>query len=286
MLWGAGDFFGGLATRTGSVLLVVLVSQTASLAAALALSLVAGEPLPSAEAAVWAVAGGVAGLVGVTTLYRALAGGTMGLVAPLTGVIAAAVPALIGIASGEPFGPVLGAGFVLALVAVAVISAPPRGGVPGAGGSGRMTGVGFLLVVLAGLGFAGFYLGIDRAHEAGLGPVLTLVLLRLGSCLSVIVAIATLRGTGRIGRLHGDRRTVRHALTSAALGDVLGNLVYIVANSIGTLSVTVVLGSLYPASTVVLAAIVVHERLSRRQLGGVALALGGALLITAGSAAG
>ena len=126
---------------------------------------------------------------------------------------------------------------------------------------------------------------IDRAHDAGLAPIGTLVALRLGSCLSVAVALVVLRGTGRVGRLHADRRTVRAALASAALGDVIGNLIYITANAIGTLSVTVVLGSLYPASTVVLAAIVLHERLTRQQLGGVALALAGAALISAGSIA-
>jgi len=283
ILWGAGDFLGGLASRRVAVLVVLACTQSAGLILALLVLLPSGEPSPPPEGLAWGLLAGASGLAGVALLYRALARGTMGIVAPATGLIAAAIPAAIGIAAGEPVTPLLAAGMAAALAAVVCISAPEGsrtrpGGRPSAGGPATVA-----IVVGSGLGFAGFYLGIDQAHLTGLGAVQTLVALRLASLGIIAVGLLLLRARGGRSALRFPRGRILAIVLVAALFDTSGNLLYIVANQVGLLSVTVVLGSLYPASTALLAAIVLRERLSRLRLAGVALALAGVVLIGTGS---
>src|SRR5947209_17790839 len=100
-LWGAGDFAGGLATKRAPVWSVVVGSQSAGLLLILALALASRQPLPGLSGAVWGSAAGLAGGVGVAALYAALASGSMGLIAPLTGVGATAIPIVFGVIAGE-----------------------------------------------------------------------------------------------------------------------------------------------------------------------------------------
>ena len=138
------------------------------------------------------------------------------------------------------------------------------------------------MILGSGLGFAGFYLGVDMAHAAGSSTVFTLVGVRITSATLAVVLLSLPVLAGRPIGIHVSRRVLLLA-SLAALGDTGGNALFIIANGLGSLSVTVVLASLYPVSTAILARIVLHERLSRVQLAGVALAVAGAALISAGS---
>ncbi len=282
--WGSGDFFGGLASRLGGLRPALVLSQLFGFLFALSLVSPANEPLPAAEGFAWAAAGGTAGLLGVGCLYLALSAGTMGLVAPMTGLIAAAIPAVIGIITGDPVGPALLLGMAVALVAVVVISLPDRQ--PGPlrtpvrqGSRARE----WALILVSGLGFAGFYLMVDHAHEAGSGTAWTLVGVRLAS---TTVALGLLLVPALARRPVGFQvsRKVLGLTFLTGLGDTGGNVFYIIATGLGSLSVTVVLASLYPVSTALWARIVLRERLTRTRLAGVTLAVTGALLISAGSA--
>ena len=281
--WGSGDFFGGLASRVGGLRATLVLSQLFGVLLALSLVPISGEGTPTTTGFAWAAAAGILGLVGVGCLYLALAAGTMGIVAPATGLIAAAIPAAIGIAAGDPVGPVLLLGMALALAAVVVIALPDRGPGPMCTPTRQGSRVReWALILGAGSGFAGFYLLADVAHEAGGGTVWTLVGVRLGS---TAVATALVFAPLLVGRPVGVRvpRRVVGMTFLTGIGDTFGNLFYIAATAIGTLSATVVLASLYPVSTSLWARIVLRERLSRTRLGGVALAVVGAVLISAGS---
>jgi drug/metabolite transporter (DMT)-like permease len=292
MAWGSGDFFGGLASRLGGLRPALLLSQLFGVIFAVTLVLLVGEAAPTTEGFLWAAAGGLMGILGVGCLYLALAAGTMGLVAPMTGLIAAAIPAVIGIAwFGEPAGPLLLAGMGVALAAVVVISLPDR--VPGpthpaanhaaAPRPSRLRE--WLLILGSGAGFAGVYLLVDVAHEQGSGAIWTLVGVRVASTTVALGLLAAPLLAGRAAAIRVPRRVVGYTLLTG-LGDTGGNLFYILATGLGSLSVTVVLASLYPVSTALWARFLLHERLSRTRLLGVALAIAGALLISLGSLTG
>ncbi len=273
------------------MLLALVLGQAFGAVLTVTVVIVSAEAIPATAPLAWAGAAGTGGLVGLACLYLALSRGTMGLVAPLTALIAAALPALVGLAAGEPAPPLLLAGIVVAISAVVVTSLPerellvPSG--PVAAGSAATSLVGargqeWLLICLSGLGFAAFYLGVDRAHAAGGGVWWTLAGVRLTALTVAIVATLVLLAARRAPAMIVTRAVLPLALL-AAVGDTGGNLFYILARSEGTLSVTVVIASLYPVSTTILARVVLRERLSHLRIGGVALAILGVALIGLGA---
>jgi drug/metabolite transporter (DMT)-like permease len=277
--WGATDFLGGLGSRAAGAVLTLFTINAVGTPIALALLPFAGEPPGTAEAITWAVVAGVTVSAGVTCLFLALSRGAMGLVSPLAGLTGAAIPAIVGIARGDPIGPVLAVGMLVALAAVVVISLPADAGgtptVPTRHGSRAAI---YLLIVAGGLGSAGFYLALDRAMTAGLGAVSALAWVRVAAVIVLgAVLLARLCRNGRVARPR-----MRLLLLVGGLGaitDTVGTLGYIIAATVGTLSVTVVLASLYPVGTALLARVVLHERLSPVRILGVALAILGAMLI-------
>ncbi len=284
--WGTGDFFGGLATRRAHVLVALVATQALGAALSVLMVVVSAEPIPEVTALVWAAAAGASGLVGLASLFLALSRGTMGLVAPLTAVIAAAVPALIGVATGDELDAAEMLGMLLALAAVVAVAMPDREGRPGgltSSRSGRVAEWG--LVLFAGLGFAGFFLGVDRAHQLGAGPWWTLATSRTTSLGVIALLGAVLLLLGRAPSVSGTR-SVLPLLAASALGDTGGNLFFVLSRSETTLAVSVVLSSLYPVSTAILARLVLHERMSRLALVGVVAAICGVVLIGIGSTAG
>ena len=171
-----------------------------------------------------------------------------------------------------------------ALVAVVLITLPDRrlGGPAIATFHGsRLRELG--IVVAAGLGFAGFFLAVDRSHDAGAEVWWPLLMVKLGGTLTMsLVGLALL-----IARRMPPARLLRAALlvaTVAGIGDLGGNLFFVMASDVGELAVVVVLASLYPVSTALLAWLVLHERLGGLRLVGVALAIASVVLIGAGSA--
>jgi drug/metabolite transporter (DMT)-like permease len=263
--WGAGDFAGGLAARRSNVYGVVVVSQATGLVLLAGLALLLAEPLPSRAGALWGAAAGLAGGLGLVALYRGLAIGRMGVAAPLAGVVSAGLPVLFGtFLEGLPGKPQL-AGFGLALAAVWLLSRNA--------GSVRLGSRALVLPLLAGLGFALFLILIDRASEqAVLWP---LVAARLAS-LALLLPLALWRRRGSL-----PARESLPLVALVGLFDSGGNAFYALAAQAGRLDVAAALGSLYPASTLLLARLFLKERLASRQWLGAVMALAAALLIAA-----
>ncbi len=224
-----------------------------------------GETLPSARDAAWSLAAGVGGAVGITALYRGLAIGQMGMVAPITAVLSAGVPVVAGgIVEGPP-GPIRAIGIVLAFVAVFLVS---RASAPGAG----REGIG--LALLAGLGLGMFLVFISGVTDGLVfGP---LAIARVADVTIIVAVIAAARQPWRVGR------AVLPPIIVVGVLDIAGNAFFILAAQSGRLDVAAVLSSLYPVTTILLAAYVLHERLVRGHRLGVALALVAIVLITAG----
>lgn len=273
LTYGAADFVGGVATKRAHALSVVVFSQLTGALLLLAALPFFNEQPPSGESIGWGAAGGVAGGIGVVFLYRGLASGRMSVVAPVTGVVAAGVPLLIGLARGERPGPLALIGVVAALVAVVLVSSPgPQS--RGSGAGRAATSFELRDAVAAGLGFGAFFVFLDAGgDDPGLW---VLVGARLGS-LTIVPALALISGRPLL-----VAREARAAAASAGLLDVSANLFFVLASRVGLLSLVSVLTSMYPATTVLLARVVLNERLHRVQLGGLALAAAGVALIAAG----
>lgn len=264
-VYGIGDFFGGLASRRASADAVVLWSHVVGLLLVVAsLPLVEGE-LRGGDLALGAVAG-LAGAAGVGLLYRGLSIGPMGLVAPVTALLAAALPVAVGLVSGDdPSTPVL-AGMGLALVAIVLVSAE-------GGGRWRPSDPRPLVLALgAGLGFGLFFVVISHAgDDAGTWPL-------LGARAASVALLGSLAVAGRVERT--VPAAVRpHTAVAGAL-DVTANLLYLLAVRQGLLSVVALLSALYPVSTVLLARLVLRERFVPVQRIGMAAAVIATALMT------
>lgn len=269
------------------MLATLLATQIIGFLATAGLLALSAEAAPAAPALAWAAAAGLSGVAGLGCLYLALSRGTMGLVAPLAALVGAALPALVGIVNGEPVSALLLAGIVLALCAVVVISLPDSASAAQAVERGTSARAELALIVLSGLGFAGFYLFIDQSHVNGGETWWPILVVRLAGLSVVLVGLAALMArsafTGR-----GGRPSLRvplgllPLLVLSGLGDLGGNLFFLLANAAGSLAVAVVLSSLYPVVTALLARTFLHERLSRLRPVGVAAAIGGVVFIAAG----
>jgi drug/metabolite transporter (DMT)-like permease len=262
--WGAADFSGGIATKTANVFSVIVVAHATGLAFMLLLALLVGEPIPGWTSLLWGIVAGLAGGIGLAALYKALAVGKMGINAPLSCVITAVVPLLFGFSTeGLPHAVQI-IGFVVALVSIWLM-ATQRGAAEESQGLG--------LAVVAGIGFGGFLLCIKLAGSEGV--FWPLVSARAASFL-LMLAITVIRG----GDWKHSRGSVSYMLLAGIL-DSGANALYVAATQRGRLDVAAVLSSLYPASTVMLARLVLKERLSRQQRIGMAAALIAVSLIAA-----
>ncbi|KAA3660842.1 MAG: DMT family transporter [Chloroflexi bacterium] len=262
--WGAGDFSGGYASKKSSTYTVVLVSQIVGGALLFGLALLFREPMTTWTNMLIGGVAGVAGMIGILALYAGLAQGRMGVVAPLTAVISAALPIIISaFTEGLPSLTTL-TGFGMALVAVWFLSA--------GGNQGKITRQELILAVIAGVGFSLFFILIDRVSDnAVFWP---LVGARVAS-VSVIFLYVVIRGVGK--------RPSSSQLPIIALAGILdagGNAFFALAAQAGRLDVAAVLASLYPASTVMLAWFILKERLERFQWVGVVAALVALILIS------
>lgn len=267
LLWGVADFAGGLASRRLPSVVVVGWSQISALVVLTPLVLVTiGVPAPGAWLG-WGLAAGVAGLAGLVTFYRALAIGTMGVVSPIA-ALGAIVPVLVAVAEGERPGPVEIAGMVLALAGAVLASGPE---LRGEAGSRRRA---VALAVLAGL-FFGLTLAF-MARGSTAGPLPTIAAMRISSL--VVFGGAALFAHS----LGGVRPRQVPGLLGIGLADAGANFLFALASTLGLVSVVSVLGSIYPVVTVLLARVLLAERLQPVQAAGVALAMGGIALLSLG----
>jgi hypothetical protein len=267
--WGAADFGGGVATKRLPAMVVLLGSHLVGLAGASVAVVVLGESLPAPADAAWAVTAALFGAVGLTALYRALADGRMGIVAPVTGVLTAAIPGAIGIATAGAPVPIRAAGFALALLAIVLVSLVDDG----------MTGRGGLLLALvAGVCF-GLYTAFVGQVETGIfGPLLVA---RATSSALVLVIVAARRTPVR-AMAAAEPRLARLVIVVGLL-DLIGNATFLVAAQASGLALAAVLASLYPVSTVILAAVVLREPIGRLNAAGIATAALATVLIVGGA---
>jgi drug/metabolite transporter (DMT)-like permease len=269
--WGTADFLGGLQSRRHSLLAVVVLSQLLALVL-LVVAILAGAPIEhDASATLWAASVGALGVLGLVAFYRALAIGTMSVVAPIsaTGV---SIPVLFGLLSGERPGALQVAGIALACAGVVLAAREAPGADEQARRAGR-TAIG--LALLAAVGFGTFLTGMDQAEESG-DAAWVLLSARVAEAGLLLLVAAFVRP--RLPRA----RTALAAIATVGALDLLANLLFVIAASKGLLSVVGVLGSLYPAVTVVLARFVLHERLTPTQNAGVLVTLAGVVALAAG----
>ncbi len=267
VVYGAADFLGGLASRRTSVFGVVALSQVVGLVALLALLPWLGGPVGAADLA-WGAAAGLAGAAGLVVFFRTLARGVMSVIAPVTAVTAAAVPVLVGLVGGETIGLWAAVGIGLALIAVVLVSAEA-----GLSALRAARPAALAPALVAGSMFGLFFVLLDRTSaDAGLTPLVTA---RLASV--TLVAVAALAGRQSL-------RVSRPALPLVAvsgLGDMTANALFLLATQAnGQLAIVGVLASLYPVSTVILAQVVLRERLVGAQVAGLLSAVGAVVLIT------
>jgi drug/metabolite transporter (DMT)-like permease len=267
--WGLADFIGGLQSRRRPVLTVLLWAQLTAVLLVGAYVLVAGDALPGAEAIAWAAGSGALGVAALAAFYRGLAIGTMSIVAPVAAT-GGAVPVLVGVLGGERPGSVQVVGIIVALVGVVLAAREPGEHVDR---DVARTALG--LALIAAVGFGVFLVGLQKATAAS-GVGWSLLIVRSVQVAILLVAAGILRP-----RLALGPRALA-PLAAVGAGDLIANAMFATATTLGLLSVVAVLGSLYPAMTVVLARTFLSERVSRVQELGVAAVLAGVVAISLG----
>lgn len=265
--YGLGDFNGGIFSRRGGAWAVSLVAQLGGTVLVLLVALVDGGS-PTAVDFGWAVVAGVGNGFGTAFLYRGLSSGRMGVVAPVSGVGAVVVPVLVGLGAGERPSALVWVGVVLALPAIWLVSREPVDTPAVGSGSGLTDGV------LAGLGFGTLFAALAQIDESA--GFLPLALNQAIAGVAIIAVAMTLRESW-VPR----NRYALGGLVSGALGALATGL-FQVATQHGYLSVAAVVTSLYPAFTVLLAALVLREHVHRTQAYGLALCAGAVVLVAAG----
>jgi uncharacterized membrane protein len=267
LAYGSSDFAAGVGGRRSDPNAVTVLAQPWGLVAAIVAVVVMQPPAPTVTSMVWGAISGIGTAVGTLALYRGLAVARMSVVAPVSAVLAAALPALVGIVTGDRLSWIGWTGIVLVLPAIALVSRhedPADKGKP----SGVLEGS------VAGAGFALLFIGLDRAGtDAGSWPLVA------GQAVGVLLlGAATLW-------VRPPRDAWGAAMVPAVITGVLGgaaNLLFVAATGAGQLAVVAVITSLYPAITIVLARVVLSERWSRAQATGLVVAAAGVAAITLG----
>ena len=266
--WGVADFLGGLQSKRVPVAVVLCVVEGAGLVVVLAIIAATGEPFPGSRAAILSIVAGIAGVIALGCFYRALAIGTMSIVAPIsaTGVT---LPVVVGIATGDRLSTVVAVGLAVTFVGVLLASREQHDDAERAA-AGQLSVV---LALVAAVGFGSYFVMSDAAAD---DSVLWLL------ALSRIIPVPALAAFAwRRGMLPPPAPSAL-ALVAAGTLDCSATALYAVANTKGALSIVSVVGSLYPVMTLILARGVLGERIRRVQQVGVVAALAGVAMIAAG----
>jgi len=267
-IWGASDFSGGYASKRANAFVVTAFSHLCAFVLMFAVALPQHGAFPSRTSILWALAAGAVGGFSLAIFYRALSAGQMGLTAPIAALLGAAIPVLADIGmEGAPSRWTV-AGFVLAIIAIWLITRPESS--DNDDGFGHPKGV--AMAALAGVGFAGFYLCIHQAHGS---PAWLATISRVGSFAVTAIAVLATRAP-----LVVPRSSIVFAALAGCL-DITGSVLFIFASQHGRLDEAVVITSLYPAITVLLARIVLKEHFSRWKFIGLLAALAAVPLISA-----
>ena len=264
--WGGSDFAGGMGARRGPALLVTISGHAFSFLALLALCLSLHLALPGGNSLLYAAAGGFEGALALAIFYRALAMGAMGLTAAITGLLTALVPVVF---SAFRYGlptPLTGVGLAAGCAAIWLITHQP--GSYGAGTQAKA----LLYGAVAGAGFGSQLILFKFAGAGGVLWVMTAA--RAAGVAAVMLVLLAVPAKGVAGRSFWLIGILAGCL------DTVGNLLYLRASQLGRLDVAAVICSLYPAFTILLAAVVLHERPTRRQIAGMAVALAAVVLLS------
>jgi drug/metabolite transporter (DMT)-like permease len=274
LLYGPADFLGGLATKRARVLAVLPLSVTAGAAVLLTGALLSGQS-PSSASLGWGVMSGAFGGVGLIVFYAGLAAGPMSVVAPVSALMSTVVPVGVALAEGERASASVYAGALLCLAAIVLVSSasPAAGGARSPGS--RFHGRAVVYGSAAGTAFGLFFLFLRNAGESGtLWPVSAAKL----AGLVVILIAASVTRTRPV--FIGAGRGLLLATVAAGVLDASANICYLLATRAGLFGLAVVLTSLYPGITVLLARLTLGERLRPAQLAGLAIAAVGVVLVT------
>lgn len=260
-IWGASDFLGGVGARRANAFLFTAVVHLSGVVLMGSLALLTHAQFPGRTSVLWCIAAGSVGGISLALFYRALACGKMGLTAPVAAVLGAAIPTIVtAFVAGFPGYRQL-AGFIVAGIGVWLISREDE--------SGRTEGLGW--AVIAGVGFAAFYLCINQAGNGS--PLWTVWCARIMSLL--VTTIFVVLG-GHVAAI--ERRVLAIAIVAGCC-DIVGSALFVRAAQIGRLDSAVVLSSLYPAVTVLLARFFLHEHFSRSKTIGMLAALAAVPLV-------
>ena len=279
VLYGSGDFLGGMATRRAHVLTVLTLVESAGVIVALAAAVISSDSASLAGLA-WGLSAGLVGGFGLIVFYTGLAAGPMSVVAPVSGLVSTVLPVAVALAEGERPGAGVYAGALLCLVAIVLASSAGDTAGDMRSGSGlarRPARLGRAIAygTASGVSFGLFFLLIRNAGQSGeLWPVAAG---RIGELAIILAAAAVLRP----GLLRGVGGGIPLAAAGAGAIDVVANICYVAATRTGAFGLAVVLASLYPGVTVLLARVVLGERLRWIQRVGLALAAVGIVLVAA-----
>ena len=262
--WGGGDFSGGLVTRRASVYRVVAVAHGCGLIAMLAMAWLTGETIPQRAELWWGAFAGLTGAFGIAALYRALAIGRMSVVAPVASVVTGVLPVLVGFRTEGLPDRIQLFGFALALLSIWMVAGPSVH-------VDSHRGLG--LAALAGVMFGLFLVAGKQAGHHGVFWPLVAARFTSTALMLMLVAISP--------REEHPLRGVAWLMVLSGLLDSAGNALFIAATRHGRLDVAAVLSSLYPASTVILARVLLKEKISRVQGVGIVGALLAVVLVSA-----
>jgi len=268
--WGGSDFVGGIGARRAPALLVVAAGHIVSLLLLLVLCRVLHAAIPASGPLLYAALGGFEGSLALAIFYRALAMGAMGLTAALTGLLTALVPVLFSLVHEGLPTPLTCVGLALGLVAIWLITYTPaaKRATSNRPSTQRLP---LLLGTLAGLGFGTQLILFKMASPGGI--LWTMTAARAAGVIALVIVVAVMppkapwRGFWLTGIVAG-------------VLDTAGNLFYIQATRVGRLDIAAIVCSMYPAGTILLAAIVLREWPTRRQFAGIALALAAVALLS------
>jgi drug/metabolite transporter (DMT)-like permease len=253
-VWGTSDFLGGYAARRSNAFLFTTIVHASGLLLMFAVAAASHSPFPSRTSVAWALAAGLSGGGGLAIFYRALASGRMGLTAPVAAVLSAIIPTVFGMFTEGVPRTVQVAGFVLAASGIWLISRSEDGS--------RPQGIG--TAVFAGIAFAGFYLFMKQAGDGS------------AIWLSAVSRIASFVLTGLIVLVGRNYQITRQGVgigMVAGVLDISGSVMFIRAAQTGRLDAAVVISSLYPAITVLLARVFLKEHFTRWRVVGMFAAL-------------
>jgi len=267
LTWGAGDFAGGLVSRRAGVYRAAFYGEATGLVFLMVMLAVFRERIPAWPVWAWSAAAGTIGSVGLVSLFRALAEGQMSVAAPVSALMAAVLPVIASaLIEGLP-GPVKYFGFGLALVAIWLISQED-----GHRKALHLHLADLRLALFSGVCFGVYFILMHQgSHTATIWPMLAAR--SAGAIVLFFFALAN-------GQLHWPDRHITPLVFLNSAGDIAGNTFFILSGQVGRLDVAAVLGSLYPGTTVLLAGMVLHERLNRFQWLGILAALVAIVLMT------